>query len=164
MSCGSLNLQAEIDPQGNSDQAVSSCDQISVYEGQICLSELTRWQQCFSPQSNAKVYVPSDVDQHGAEDTANTLLRNLQFLSFSTECVSAIRPFLCLYLFGSCDSNNQSHQVTQTNCETLRNDVCAREWALAEGIVILPNCDKLIREKEECQGIFCFCSHYKYLF
>ena len=158
-----LNLQPEINPSGNSDQAVSSCDQTTVYEGQVCLSELTRWQQCFTPQSNAKVYVPTDIDQQGAEDTANTLLRNLPFLSPSTECLSAIRPFLCLYLFGSCDSNNQSHQVTQTDCATLRDDVCVREWALAEGIVDLPICDELFKEEEECQGIyapFLFYSHY----
>ena len=111
-----------------------------------------RWQQCFSLQSDAKVYIPSDIDQQETEDTANTLLRNLSFLSPSTECVSAIRPFLCLYLFGSCDSNNQSHQVTQADCERLRDNVCAQEWALAEGIVDLPICDELLIKEEECQG------------
>ena len=144
---------------------MSSCDQMTVYEGQVCLSELTRWQQCFTPQSDAYVYIPSDVDQQRAEDTANTLLRNLRlFLSPSPECVSAIRPFLRLYLFGSCDSNNQSHQVTQADCATLRDDVCAREWALAEGIVDLPICDELFKKEEECQGIyapFLFYNHYK---
>ena len=154
-----IDLQYATNPAGISDQAASSCDQMAVYEGQVCLSELTRWQHCFSPQSDAMVYVPSDVDQQGAEDAANTLFSYLPFLSPSPECVSAIRPFLCLYLFGSCDSNNQLHQVMQTDCERLRDDVCAREWALAErflGQGVLPNCDDLTKKEEECQGMGTF--------
>ena len=63
-----------------------------------------------------------------------------------------LRPFLCLYLFGSCDSNNQSHQVTQADCERLRDDVCAREWAQAEMILgrdALPQCGDFPSQEEE---------------
>ena len=137
------------------DQSASSCNQmIVVYEGQICLNELMRWQQCFSPLSDA-VYLPSDTNQEEAEATANFLLLSLPLLSPSPECEAAIRPFVCLYLFGSCDSNSQRHQVTQTNCERLRDDICAQEWMQAEHLLgqgVLPNCDDLLRQEEECQG------------
>ena len=149
-----LNLQLETNPPGSVDQLASSCDQMVIYEGQVCLSELTRWQQCFSSQSDA-VYLPTNTNQEEAEATANLLLQGLPLLSPSPECEVAIRPFLCLYLFGSCDSDNQPHQVTQANCERLRDNVCAREFVLAERLVgqgVLPNCDDLLQQEEECQG------------
>ena len=149
-----LNLQSETNPLGSIDQSVS-CDQMmAVYEGQVCLSELTKWQQCFSPQSSA-IYLPSDTNQEEAEVTANSLLLSLPLLSPSPECEAVIRPFLCLYLFGSCDSDNQPHRGTQSTCERLRDDVCAQEWALAEmflGQGVLPHCDDLQQERE-CQSI-----------
>ena len=146
-----LQLQSETSPTGSVVQSTSSCDQKMIYDGQACLSELTRWQQCFSPLSDA-VYAPPNME---AEATAERLLLGLPLLSPSPECEAAIRPFLCLYLFGSCDSDNNLHQVTQTSCIRLRDDVCAREFILAEGIVgqgVLPNCDDLLQQEEECQG------------
>ena len=150
-----LNLQSEINPSGSVEQSTSSCDQMIVYEGQVCLSELKQWQQCFSPQSDA-VYVPSNTNQEEAEDTANFLLPSLPLLSPSPECEAAIRPFVCLYLFGSCDSDNSPRQVTQASCIRLRDEVCAQEFVLAErlvGLGVLPNCDDLLQQEEECQGM-----------
>ena len=149
-----LNLQSETSPPGSIDQSVLSCDLMTVYEGQLCLSELTRWKQCFSPQPDG-VYLPSDTNQEEAEATANFLLLSLPLLSPSPECEAAIRPFLCLYLFGSCDSDNQPHWGTRSTCERLRDNVCAQEWALAETLLgqdVLPNCGDLQQEKE-CQSI-----------
>ena len=123
----------------------------------ICLSELTRWKQCFSPQSDG-VYLPSDTHQEEAEATANFLLQGLSTLSPSPDCEAAIRPFLCLYLFGSCDSvNSQPHRGTQANCERLRDDVCTQEFVQAKKLLgegVLPNCDDLLQQEEECQGSY----------
>ena len=134
-----------------------------VYEGQVCLSELTRWQQCFSPQSDT-VYLPSDINQQETEATANFLLLGLLMLSPSAECEAAIKPFMCLYLFGSCDSDNQPHQVTRADCERLRDDVCSEELVLAVDLLgegVLPNCDDLqdLQQEEECQGIIILFRH-----
>ena len=77
-------------------------------------------------------------------------------LSPSAECEAAIKPFMCLYLFGSCDSDNRPHQVTRTDCERLRDDVCSEELVLAVDLFgegILPNCDDLLQQADECQGI-----------
>ena len=107
------------------------------------------------------VRVPSDTNQEEAEATAERLLLGLPLLSPSPECEAAIKPFMCLYLFGSCDSDNQPHQVTQADCVRMRDDVCAREWALAIrylGQGVLPECGTLLNEedeppKEECGGL-----------
>ena len=85
-------------------------------------------------------------------------------LSPSAECEAAIKPFMCLYLFGSCDSDNQPHQVTQADCERLRDDVCSEELVLAVDLLgegVLPNCDDLqdLQQEEECQGIIILFRH-----
>ena len=55
---------------------MSSCNQMVVYGGQVCLNELTKWQQYFSPQSDV-VYLQSDTNQEKAQDIANLLLEGL---------------------------------------------------------------------------------------
>ena len=129
-----------------------SCDQKKVYEGEICLNELTnlKWQQHFSPQSTV-IYLPSDTDQEEAEATVTSLVDGLGPILLSEKCEAAIRPFLCLYLFGSCDSDNQQHRGTRENCERLRDGACASEFIQAQGLHVLPNCDDL-QYKKECQG------------
>ena len=131
---------------------MNQCEQWKEHTGDICFGELMELQSCYDSHKSM-VRVPSDTNQKEAEATAERLLLGLPLLSPSPECEAAIRPFLCLYLFGSCDSDNNLHQVTQTSCIRLRDDVCAREFILAEGIVgqgVLPNCDDLLQQEEEC--------------
>ncbi len=128
------------------------CEQPIIYNGEACFSELGYWQQCFSQQASIDIYLPSNIDPEQAEKKAMSFFGGLPFLSPSPECVTDLNPFLCLYLFGSCDSNNQSHQVTQADCERLRDDVCAREWAQAERILgegVLPQCSDFASQEEE---------------
>lgn len=134
------------------------CEQPVAYNGKACFSELRNWQQCFSQQAtdSADIYLPSNIDPQQAENTAMLFFRNLPLLSPSQECMTDLKPFLCLYLFGSCDLNNQSHQVTQADCERLRDSVCAPEWAQAERLLpsgVLPQCvDFSSQEEESCRG------------
>ena len=137
---------------GNSDPTL--CDQLVVYSGEACSNELGQWQQCFSQQANRStdIYIRSDINPQQAEEMAKTFFGGLSLFSPSSECVSHLRPFLCLYLFGLCDSNNQSLQVTQADCERLRDDVCTQEWALAErylGRDALPQCSDFPNQEEE---------------
>ena len=121
-------------------------------EGGVCLDELTKWQKCFSPKSDV-IYLPSDTNQEEAETTVYILLKvGLPQLFSSTQCEAAIKPFLCLYLFGLCDSDNQVRRGTHASCERLRDDVCAREWTEVESRLVLPNCSDFQQEKK-CQGI-----------
>ena len=140
--------------------SLNQCDHWKNYSGQICLNELKKLQSCYASQVDVPVRVPSNTNQEVAQATAERLLLGLPLLSPSPECEAAIRPFLCLYLFGSCDSDNQPLQVIQADCVKMRDDVCAREWALAErylGQGVLPECGTLSNEegeppKEDCQG------------
>ena len=135
---------------------MNQCDDWKNYTGEVCLDELTKLQSCYASQVNEPVHIPFHTNQGEAEATVQRLLLGLPLLSPSPECEAAIRPFLCLYLFGSCDSNNQTHQATKANCISLRDVVCAQEFVQAERIVgqdMLPNCDDLIQQEEECQGM-----------
>ena len=152
------HIQPEVSKMNGS--GLNQCDNWKNYTGEICLDELTKLQSCYASQVNVPVHIPFHTNQEEAEATAQRLLQGLPLLSPSPECEAAIRPFLCLYLFGSCDSDNQPHRVTQADCKRMRDDVCAREWALAErflGQGVLPECDTLHNEesvlpKDECQG------------
>ena len=141
--------------------SVNQCDDWKDYSGESCSDELTMLQSCHATQTDVPVRIPSDTNQEEAEATAKRLLQGLPLLSPSPECEAAIRPFLCLYLFGSCDSaSNQAHQATQAECERMRDDVCVREWTLAEqflGQGVLPECSTLYNDedvppKDECLG------------
>ena len=65
----------------------------------------------------------SNTNQEEAEATVRSLQLGLCLLSPSPECEAAIKPFLCLYQFGLCDSDNQPHRGTRASCERLRDDV-----------------------------------------
>ena len=142
----------------NDGHEVNQCEEWKNYTGDVCFSELMELQSCYnSYKTTAALRVPSDTNQEETESVATRLSLGLPFLSPSPECEAAIRPFLCLYLFGSCDTDNQLHQITQKDCETMRDDVCAREWALGErylGQGILPDCSTLSSQEDECQGIY----------
>ena len=133
----------------------AGCFEKRIYTGTVCSEELQQWQMCFSSQQTNDVFVPSNIDQEGAEAMANQLLTGLQFFSASPECVTAIKPFMCLYLFGSCDANNQLRQVSQSECMRLRDDVCAEPWErinmFQEGA--LPDCSTFVDQEIECLGI-----------
>ena len=143
----------------SSGSRLNQCDKWQNYTGKIlCFNELTELQSCYASQvDDSMVRIPLDTNQEEAEATARRLLQGLLLLSPSPECEAAIRPFLCLYLFGSCDTDNQPHQATQADCERLRDDVCAQEWTLAERLLgqgVLPECATLYnQEEDECQGM-----------
>ena len=49
--------------------------------------------------------------------------------SFSAkECLAAVKPFLCQYVYPPCDGNGSIQFITQEQCVNVRNDVCETEW------------------------------------
>ena len=103
------------------------------------------------------ILLPSNVDQQKAEDSASLLLSGLLFLSPSQECVAAIKPFMCLYLFGSCDYQNQLRQVSRSDCVELRDELCPDQWKAAIRILgegTLPDCSIIEEHEIECLGKF----------
>ena len=141
---------------------MNQCEKWNNYTGDICLDEFRSLQSCFgakgpvSQSDEIALRIPSDIDQEEAEAAVRRLLQGLPLLSPSPECESAIKPFLCLHLFGSCDANGNLHQVPQAECVSLKDEVCAPEWALAERLLgqgVLPDCGELRNKEDECKGL-----------
>ena len=112
------------------------------YVGTICSDELSQQQSCFSELETNEILISPNVSQEVGENAAIFLLRGLPLLSPSQKCMLAIKPFMCLYLFGLCDVNNQLHQVSQADCVRIRDELCVEQWKRATMIpgVMLPDC------------------------
>ena len=133
----------------DNSSSVDVCLEHVVYSGVTCRAELQVYQECFSGSagSNGDILIRSDINQETVETDAELLINGaLSFLNPSAECLAAIRPFLCLYLFGVCDSSSQLRQVSSSECVDLRDDICATEWSAAVGFLgpgKLPVCEEL---------------------
>ena len=116
------------------------------YRGEACREELLTQQACLTG-GGEEVYIPQDINQEETELQAYQLLTvGLSFLQTSAECEAAVRPFLCLYLFGLCDSGSgQVYQPSFSECVTLMTETCAAEWQVAIntqlGQSLLPSCE-----------------------
>ena len=85
------------------------------------------------------------------ESTARDLISSLEILGLSDECREAVTPFLCLYLFGLCDSSGVSLQPTSGQCVDVRDRVCRTEWDTALSLgVDLPDCESFPSEQASC--------------
>ena len=132
----------------------NNCTQVSEYSGEICKDELVSLQMCFSGVTSP-LNIPSSIDQQTGESDAMSLVNGLSFLNPSQQCSEAIMPFLCLYTFNLCDSNNTLHTILRQDCLDIRDDICAREWSqgvtfLGDGV--LPVCEDLPDVIENCTG------------
>ena len=86
------------------------------------------------------------------ESAARGLISSLEFLRPSDECREAVTSFLCLDLFGLCDSSGVSLQPTSGQCEDVRDRACRTEWATALSLgVDLPDCESFPSEQAPCQ-------------
>ena len=116
------------------------------YTGEFCKAELTSMQHCLSDRPSPVLTIPSTTDQQQGETDITLLLRGLPLLRPSPECERSLRPFLCLHVFGVCDSESDYHFTNREMCSELRDEVCVREWSvtvelLGEGV--LPVCENL---------------------
>ena len=139
------------------------CSEQKIYEGNICSVDLEQWRACFSGLETNFVQVPSHVNQDKAENMARSLLAGLQILSpRGQECVTAIKPFICLYLFGLCDAHNHLHQVSQADCVRIRDELCMEQWKTATMILgegVLPDCSAFENRETQCLGMLEMSDH-----
>ena len=142
----------------NGTRTSDSCQTVAPYSGEICAEFLTPLQACFSDTSPpAPLNIPSAVDQQQGETDAIRLLNGLFFLNPSPECLETVRPFLCLHVFGLCDSRDNFHTTLREECLRLRDGVCSAEWIAAMSLLppeALPVCEDLQDSTEECIGKF----------
>ena len=81
-----------------------SCSSGVVYTQSACHEDLLSLQGCLPDRLGSRDVYISATDQEAVETQANNLLNNLDLLNPSPECRAVVQPFLCLYLFGLCDS------------------------------------------------------------
>ena len=84
------------------------------------------------------------------ENTASQLLPLLNLLRPSAACTEAVVPFLCVFLFGLCDSSGVSIQPTSVQCEQIRDVLCPDQWRQAALVVDLPDCSSFPAEEHFC--------------
>ena len=62
------------------------------------------------------------------------------------QCLDAVMPFLCQYVFPPCNvSGGNLHIISKTQCTNIRVALCSVEWNVAMrmlvGAALLPNCE-----------------------
>ena len=89
-----------------------------------------------------------------------SLIIGLQFLNPSPECEKRVMPFVCLHLFGLCNSGGNYHTTMRETCVELSDDICAAEWKLAAEYLpeVLPVCENLPDDVDECDGMNINCT------
>ena len=92
-----------------------SCSSGVVYTQSACREDLLSLQGCLPDRLGSREVYISTNDQEAVETQANNLLNNLDLLNPSPECWAAVQPFLCLYLFGLCDSCGAAYQPSLRN-------------------------------------------------
>ena len=93
--------------------------------------------------------------QQNDESTASQIVFGLNFIKPSPECRELVVPFLCLYLFGLCDTSGIFIQPTMGQCEEMRDVVCRTEWATALRFGInLPDCGIFPMESPSCPVLY----------
>ena len=83
------------------------------------------------------------------------ILLTVHILQPSPDCEVSLVPFLCLQLFGLCDSNRKVFLPTSEECGVLRDEVCPQEWqraSLAGDQFALPPCEELPDMSTSCKG------------
>ena len=110
-----------------------------MYTGTTCQQELKSIKNCLlSNNESSHPLVVTESELKNAESALATVKRFA-----SDTCAVEVKPFLCLYFFGLCDSySGVSYQPTASQCKNLRGSVCSMEWSLAVAFGLdLPDCD-----------------------
>ena len=84
--------------------------------------------------------------------SAQILLFGLDRLGSSEQCREAVIPFMCLHLFGLCDTSGVFFQPTVQQCLDVRDELCSPEWELVASSLDfdLPDCETLPTEQPSC--------------
>ena len=112
------------------------------------------FQDCLAdPNTSSEIHIAASSSDRGQQ--AQQFLTGLQILNPSPECREVVEPFLCLYVFGLCDSSGELYLPSSGECETLTTETCAREWTMAQSLLSsdqLPQCNSLPVTSVACNG------------
>ena len=127
-----------------------TCAAPITYTESVCQQELNSIRSCLQTgDRNTHPLIVTNSDRANAELALSYVDRLA-----SVACAAEVKPFLCVYFFGLCDSTTgASYQPTASNCKNLRDNVCATEWILATTLITLPDCESSFSDKTvSCDG------------
>ena len=128
------------------------------YTGTVCREELQAQQNCLPDRSATDdifIAVGSASSQTAKEEQANLFIGGLSFLNPSSDCMEAVVPFLCFYIFPLCDSSGHLYQPSSAECKEITDGICAQEFAMAAVFVEasqLPQCALLPEKTQRCNS------------
>ena len=128
-----------------------TCAAPVAYMESVCQEELKSIKDCLFSNGGGDSVHPLVATDSNLE-SARSILSYVNDDSLglvSPACAAEVKPFLCLYFFGLCDTTEGvSYQPSASHCRDLRDSVCASEWEtvtrlrqLFPDIPTLPNCD-----------------------
>ena len=128
-----------------------TCAAPVAYMESVCQEELKSIKDCLFSNGGGDSVHPLVATDSNLE-SARTILSYINDDSsglVSPACAAEVKPFLCLYFFGLCDTTEGvSYQPSASHCRDLRDSVCASEWEAVTilgqfrpDIPTLPNCD-----------------------
>lgn len=130
------------------------------YEGNVCQNELQEWQGCFSDQledTNQSLSNNTTVDQEQLEGQAKEFLETIESF-LGAECGAASRTYLCLHMFGPCDTDyNHTHHASMEECVKRQDLECLKKWVRTMEIEILStaNCEALLKIVQLSESLNC---------
>ncbi len=111
---------------------------------------------CFSEVSStpSAIRIPSTIDQQQRESEAMNLKNAFASFDPTPNCLEEIMPFLCIHVFGLCDTGRNLHTPFRGECLNLRDGVCSVGWARVMSLLpgSLPVCEDLPDMTRNCTG------------
>ena len=118
----------------------------------ICRNEMMPLHNCLSGDGS-EIIVPFTSNLQRSKQDLRALVGGLPLLQPSPACEARVKPFLCLHVFGLCDSSGKYHTSLRRECTEIRDNICAKEWRKAVDLLgddALPVCEDLPDVTEEC--------------
>ena len=136
---------------------VFSCS-ADVYAGSVCSDSLVELQRCLPDRKDSDVvYVsssPGAASQEEGEEFAGLIMSGISsgLIEASQECVDALVPFMCQYLFPLCNTSGDLLLPSQEECLAISTGVCQSPWEIATQVAAdqLPVCADLPQVNPVC--------------
>ena len=149
-SCDMAQKYTGVCSNGKDGRQPMTCAAPISYTDTVCQEELKSIKGCLLSSTSESVHplIATDSNLEAARNILSYIDSDSSGL-VSPACVVEVKPFLCLYFFGLCDTTDGvTYQPSASHCRNLRDNVCAKEWELVArfgqilpDIPALPNCD-----------------------
>ena len=126
------------------------------YTESVCQQELNSIRNCLQTGDRNRSYpLVATNSNHAIAERAISYV-DMYIYPVNDACAAEVKPFLCVYFFGLCDSTTgASYQPTASNCKNLRDNVCSAEWKLIVSYtdIALPNCEASFSDENISCGV-----------